>query len=117
MIDKGKLLESVAAVVLPEDVTGPTWDEMRGHGCMVIDDAMQKLAVYAGACGAVVLMEQHIDSPVHHTVIDHGMVPALITALTKAEVEAVEVWKEIEADIEQMTAGLEEDKGGASGAQ
>lgn len=112
------------AAYTPSEEEAPTWDQMREGGCMVIDDSLQQLAVYPGGGGCVVLMEEHC-SQLHFIVIDHGLVPALITALTKAEVEAVEIdaqvtaqahaeWKE--HDRRMKLASLVVIKGGAAGA-
>ncbi|WP_143694606.1 hypothetical protein [Variovorax sp. JS1663] len=92
------------AAFTPSEDTAPTFDELREGGCMLIDDSLQKLAVYPGGGGNVVLMEQNFDSEVHHIVIDQDKVPALITALTKAQAEAAEAWAEVEKEIEQYAA-------------
>ncbi|MBT2322545.1 hypothetical protein J7E62_09325 [Variovorax paradoxus] len=100
--------------------TGPTWAEMRGSGCMLID-TMQKLAVYAGGSGAVILMEQSFDdAKPHYVVIDNDVVPKLIAALTKAQVESAEVFA---AEMERMEAELAaheataQEQGASSGDQ
>ena len=94
------------AAYTPSEDTAPSWDELREGGCLLIDDSLQKLAIYAGGGGCVVLMEQNFDSPVHHTVIDHDKVPALIAALTKAQGEAAEIWAEVEKEIAAAEAAI-----------
>ncbi|MDR6538849.1 hypothetical protein [Variovorax soli] len=92
------------AAYTPGEYSAPSWDELREVGCVLIDDSLQQLAVYPGGGGNVVLMEQNCDSPVQFVVIDKDAVPALISALNKAQAEAAEAWAEVEKEIEAITA-------------
>ncbi|PNG53199.1 MULTISPECIES: hypothetical protein [unclassified Variovorax] len=92
------------AAFTPSEDTAPSWEDMRQGGCMLIDDSLQKLAVYAGGGGSVVLMEEDCDSDLRFVVIEHDKVPALVAALTKAQAEAAEIWAEVEKEIEAYEA-------------
>lgn len=65
----------------PEDAP-PTWDEMRSAGLMVTDSRFDKLAVYLGGNGHLVIMSQGIgeNSPHFHSV-HCSNVEALVAAL------------------------------------
>jgi len=89
-----------AVLYTPSEDDAPTFDELREDGCMLIDDSTQRLAVYPGGGGNVILMEESFDSSVRHIVIDEAVVPSLIAALTKARTEAAEAWAEAEREIE-----------------
>lgn len=91
------------AAYTPSEDTAPNWDQLREGGCMLIDNSLQKLAVYPGGGGNVILMEEDFDSEVRHIVIDQTVVPALIAALTKAQAETAEAWAEVEKEIEAAT--------------
>lgn len=113
------------AAYTPSEDEAPSFDEMRAGGCMIIDDSLQKLAVYPGGGGCVVLKEQHFDSPVHHVIVDEKFVPVLIAALTKAATESAEIeaqamavavaqWEEYERLMKGAKLVLVQ--GGAAGA-
>jgi hypothetical protein len=83
----------------------PTWEQLRAEGGLLIDDAIQKLGIYIGAEGALVLMHADIsDQAPAHLVIDPSFAPTLSAALTKFAPEAERVGKEFWERVESEYA-------------
>lgn len=85
-----------------EDDAPPTWDDMREDGAMVIDNPHDKLAVYVGGAGHVVIMSQGLaeDAPHFHTV-HCADVSKLIDALRDAMPDAQEQERLFDEQCEQ----------------
>ena len=67
----------------------PSWHDLRKDGPLLIDDNNQKLALYCGGEGAVVLATQEHDDPViRFIVLDHSFIPDFAAALTKVHGQA-----------------------------
>lgn len=84
------------------DEAAPTWQEMREHGCMLIDDEHQKLAVYAGDLGACVLVSQEFESGIHFIPLHVDLINQLIQALQKVRGEATQIAAEWDAKYEAI---------------
>ena len=109
------------------DAEAPTFAEMREAGLMLIDTSVQKLAVYPGGGGCVVLKDQFLDGLEYHVIVDAKFVPALIAALTKAAAESeakdAEVmavvaaqWDEYDRRMQSAKVVILKPNGDASGA-
>ena len=67
----------------------PSWHDLRKDGPLLIDDNNQKLALYCGDTGAVVLATQEHDDPViRFIVLDPSFIPEFVAALTKVHGQA-----------------------------
>ena len=86
------------------DEAAPTWEEMREDGRMLIDDEHQKLAVYPGSVGSVVLMSQEFQTGIHYIALEPDEVSKLIEALGRSYIEANEISADLEAKYEAHVA-------------
>jgi len=67
----------------------PSWHDLRKDGPLLIDDNNQKLALYCGDTGTVVLATQEHDDPViRFIVLDPSFIPEFVAALTKVHGQA-----------------------------
>ncbi|QIL69582.1 hypothetical protein G7048_15575 [Diaphorobacter sp. HDW4B] len=74
------------------EIAGPSWDEMRAEGLMVVDHEYDKLAVYVGGDeGSVVVMSQDFaDKQLQFLIVPCANVRKLIYALEQALPDAEE---------------------------
>lgn len=98
-----------------DDNRPPTWAEMREHGCMVVDQPDEMLAVYLGKDGHVVLMVGPNEHAAEYMPVHCSSVPALIEKLTEALPQAAEDdrqaqarWEAAERQYEAHVAGKTE---------
>lgn len=97
--------------IYADDEAPPSWQDLRDDGAMLIDDSNQKLAVYPGNLGAVVLASQEHNDPVpRFIVLDHGLIPELVAKLTKVQAEAAATSADWEAKYDAVEA-LEQEGG------
>ena len=85
------------------DDTPPTWDDMRTARLMVVDDAYEKLAVYAGADGHIVIMSQQDgDDEPSYTSIHCRSLDALEAAIRFVRPEAEKENERFEARLDAI---------------
>ena len=96
------------------EIDTPSWDEMRAEGLMVQDGEYDKLGVYVGGDGHLVVMSQDApgDDP-QFLLIHCSKVDALVAKLRNLKPEAEEEQAHMEALYEQ--AGREYDAAVARG--
>ena len=97
-----------------DDRSPPTWADMREHGGMVVDKESDKLAVYVGGDGHVVVMFGPSEHAAEFVPVHCSDVPALIKRLTDALPQAVEddrqaqaLWEAAESQYEAHVAQLQ----------
>lgn len=95
-----------------EDNSPPTWAEMRENGSILVDEAYDKLAVYVGGEGHVVIAASQSELESEYMAVHCTNVPALIKALSEALPQAVEedrqtqaLWEAAEREYEAHVAG------------
>lgn len=98
-----------------DDNSPPTWADMREHGCIVVDREHEKVAVYNGADGHVVLMLGPNEHGAEFMPVHCSDVPALIAKLVEALPQAIEDdrqaqarWEAAERQYEAHVAGKTE---------
>ncbi|MGV3679791.1 MAG: hypothetical protein ACO1PM_08705 [Acidovorax sp.] len=87
--------------IYADDEAPPSWQDLRDDGALIIDTEHQKIAVYAGEMGDVVLASQELDDPVpRFNVLDRAVIPDLIAKLTAAQTEAATIAAQWDAKYE-----------------
>ncbi len=99
------------AVQQNEDSSPPAWAELREQGSILVDEAYDKLAVYVGGDGHVVVAAGQSELEAEYMAVHCSNVPALIKALAEALPQAVEedrktqaLWAAAEREYEAHVA-------------
>lgn len=97
-----------------EDNSPPTWADLRAQGCMVVDEEYDKLAVYVGGDGHVVIAAGQAELEAEYTAVHCTNVPSLLAKLAEALPQAVEddrqaqaLWEAAESQYEAHVAQLQ----------
>lgn len=89
--------------VCADDEAPPSWQDLRDGGAMLIDTEHQKLAVYPGDLGTVVLASQEEGDPVpRFIVLEHDFIPEVVARFTKVQAEAAAIAAEWDAKYEAI---------------
>lgn len=92
------IAQQIDSSIYADEEAPPSWQDLRDDGAVLIDTEDQKLAIYPGGMGAVVMASQERDDPVpRFIVLEQDSIPQLIAALTKAQAEAEVVSADLDA--------------------